>query len=81
VFANRSLVAWPRAWLTTHVQVAFAYFRVFFATMRREWFGIDRLRLDKFLMLVRKFVQQTFVHLRNTDWCAAAAATWPMPSL
>ena len=37
-------------------------------TVRREWFGIDRLRLDKFMMLVRKFVQQTFVHLRRLDW-------------
>lgn len=52
--------------------MAFTYFRVFFATMRREWFGIDRLRLDKFMMLVRKFVQQSFVHLRNADWCADA---------
>jgi ribosomal RNA-processing protein 1 len=39
--------------------------------MRREWFGIDRLRLDKFMMLVRKFMQQTFVHLRNADWCGS----------
>jgi ribosomal RNA-processing protein 1 len=51
-------------------QVALGYFRVFLATMRREWFGIDRLRLDKFMMLVRKFMQQTFVHLRNANWCA-----------
>lgn len=50
------------------VQVAFAYFRSFMDTVRREWFGIDRLRLDKFMMLVRKFVQQTFVHLRRLDW-------------
>jgi Nucleolar protein,Nop52 len=50
-------------------QVAFGYFRIFLVTMRREWFGIDRLRLDKFMMLVRKFMQQTFVHLRNADWC------------
>lgn len=49
-------------------QVALAYFRMFFATMRREWFGIDRLRLDKFMMLVRKFVQQTFVLMRDADW-------------
>jgi Nucleolar protein,Nop52 len=42
---------------------------MFLATMRREWFGIDRLRLDKFMMLVRKFMQQMFVHLRNADWC------------
>lgn len=50
------------------MQVAFAYFRAFMETVRREWFGIDRLRLDKFMMLVRKFVQQTFVHLRRLDW-------------
>ena len=49
-------------------QVAFAYFRAFMDTLRREWFGIDRLRLDKYMMLARKFVQQTFEHLRRLDW-------------
>jgi Nucleolar protein,Nop52 len=28
-------------------QVAFAYYTAFVETMRREWFGIDRHRLDK----------------------------------
>lgn len=50
------------------VQVALAYFRVFFTTMRREWFGIDRLRLDKFMVLVRKVVQQTFLYFRQANW-------------
>jgi len=48
--------------------VALSYFRVFFTTMRREWFGIDRLRLDKFMVLVRKVVQQAFVYFRQANW-------------
>ena len=36
--------------------------------MQREWFGIDRLRLDKFLMLARKFVRQLFVYLQASAW-------------
>ena len=39
--------------------------------MQREWFGIDKLRLDKFLMLVRKFLKQLFVHLQALDWSVA----------
>ena len=38
-------------------------------TMRREWFGIDRLRLDKYLMLIRKFVAQMLRHLSASKWC------------
>eukprot|EP00897_Mesotaenium_endlicherianum_P001123 jgi/Mesen1/11010/ME000098S10409 len=36
------------------------FFRVFLLTMRREWAGIDRLRMDKFYVLVRKFVASAF---------------------
>ena len=70
-----------------NAQVALGYFRMFLATMRREWFGIDRLRLDKFMMLVRKFMQQTFVHLRAANWCvrhidpAAAAFLKAVPGI
>ncbi len=39
--------------------------------MQREWFGIDKLRLDKFMMLVRKFLRQLFVHLATKDWYVA----------
>lgn len=51
-------------------KVAFAYWASFMETLRREWFGIDRLRLDKFMMLARKFVQQTFECLRGLNWAA-----------
>jgi ribosomal RNA-processing protein 1 len=36
--------------------------------MRREWFGIDRLRLDKYLMLIRKFIAQMFRLLSGSKW-------------
>mmetsp|Transcript_3639 Transcript_3639/g.10240 ORF Transcript_3639/g.10240 Transcript_3639/m.10240 type:complete len:231 (-) Transcript_3639:70-762(-) len=56
-----------------HEEVAYVYFTCFIKTMRREWFGIDRLRLDKFLMLIRTFVRQMFVTLRSREWCGHMA--------
>jgi hypothetical protein len=50
------------------LQVSFSYFNCFIRTMRREWFGIDRHRLDKFLMLIRAFVHQLFVYLATKKW-------------
>ena len=50
------------------VQVAHLYFTCFVLTMRREWFGIDRLRLDKFLMLIRKFMCRMFKLLADSKW-------------
>jgi len=50
------------------LQMAYMYFTMFMHTMRREWFSIDRLRLDKFLMLVRKFMGQLFTYLRSHNW-------------
>ncbi|KAL0040673.1 hypothetical protein WJX79_001241 [Trebouxia sp. C0005] len=49
-------------------KVAYLYFTVFLSTIRREWFGIDRLRLDKFMMLVRKFVRALFLYLQAQKW-------------
>ncbi|KAF5830019.1 nucleolar protein,Nop52-domain-containing protein [Dunaliella salina] len=48
--------------------MAFLYFTVFIKTMQREWFNIDRLRLDKFLMLVRKFIGQLLAYLGSHNW-------------
>jgi ribosomal RNA-processing protein 1 len=45
-----------------------AYFQAFLRTMRREWFGIDHLRLNKFMVLVRKFVTQLLRHLQAASW-------------
>eukprot|EP00658_Telonema_sp_P-2_P083074 TRINITY_DN8904_c0_g2_i3.p1 TRINITY_DN8904_c0_g2~~TRINITY_DN8904_c0_g2_i3.p1 ORF type:complete len:302 (-),score=82.82 TRINITY_DN8904_c0_g2_i3:9-914(-) len=45
-----------------------SWWQGFFATMVREWGGIDRLRLDKFYMLVETFVVQCFELLAGTEW-------------
>lgn len=36
--------------------------------MRREWSGIDSLRLDKFYLLIRRFVSKTFSLLNKNSW-------------
>ncbi|BDA40606.1 probable ribosomal RNA processing protein 1 homolog B at N-terminal half [Coccomyxa sp. Obi] len=52
------------------------YFKVFAKTMQREWFGIDKLRLDKFMMLVRKFLHQLFIHLQEGRWDSERTAAY-----
>ncbi|KAG8491945.1 hypothetical protein CXB51_015283 [Gossypium anomalum] len=44
------------------------YFSVFLLTMRREWTGIDKLRLDKFYVLIRRFLNCFFVMLKKSSW-------------
>mmetsp|Transcript_32823 Transcript_32823/g.93150 ORF Transcript_32823/g.93150 Transcript_32823/m.93150 type:complete len:577 (+) Transcript_32823:92-1822(+) len=48
--------------------VAYTYFSTFLKTIRREWLGIDRLRLDKFMLLIRYFLRQMLVLLQNSNW-------------
>lgn len=50
------------------LQVGWLYYRAFVRTMRREWAGIDHLRLDKFLMLVRKFFAALLRQLQAHGW-------------
>ncbi|KAL9965525.1 hypothetical protein ACROYT_G029334 [Oculina patagonica] len=44
------------------------FIKAFFKTMQREWHGIDRLRLDKFYLLIRFFVKETFNYLKKCHW-------------
>ncbi|XP_011139787.1 ribosomal RNA processing protein 1 homolog isoform X3 [Harpegnathos saltator] len=37
-------------------------------TLATEWFGIDQYRLDKFSMLVRRILRQTFVVCKDKAW-------------
>jgi len=39
-----------------------------FATFAREWWGIDRWRLSKFMTFVRYFLRETFVFLKRLHW-------------
>lgn len=44
------------------------FVRVFWATMTREWTLIDRLRLDKFYMLMRTFLAHTLQRVGQERW-------------
>ncbi|KAG6424281.1 hypothetical protein SASPL_114696 [Salvia splendens] len=48
--------------------VSLEFFRGFLVTLRREWPGIDRLRLDKFYLLIRRFVKALFGLMRLRKW-------------
>ncbi|KAL1121976.1 hypothetical protein AAG570_003384 [Ranatra chinensis] len=42
--------------------------RCFFQAMSQAWFGIDSFRLDKFMMLLRRFLRQCFDYLSRQGW-------------
>ncbi|XP_067266843.1 ribosomal RNA processing protein 1 homolog A [Chanodichthys erythropterus] len=44
------------------------YFKTFLQTMKREWNGIDRLRMDKFYQLVRFVFREAFEMLKRRSW-------------
>ncbi|KAH9081736.1 Nop52-domain-containing protein [Lactarius deliciosus] len=44
------------------------FLRGFWRTIVREWDGIDRLRMDKYYLLIRRFVNATFRLLKRSDW-------------
>ncbi|KAJ1433413.1 Nucleolar, Nop52 [Sesbania bispinosa] len=54
--------------LTVDLSLSLQYFSTFFLTMRREWSGIDALRLDKFYLLIRRFISKSFSLLNKNSW-------------
>ncbi|XP_043278275.1 ribosomal RNA processing protein 1 homolog [Venturia canescens] len=50
------------------METALLYTKCTLKTLAIEWFGIDRFRLDKFQMLVRRIIRQTFVMCRLKSW-------------
>ncbi|KZO91260.1 Nop52-domain-containing protein [Calocera viscosa TUFC12733] len=55
---------------------ALGFMRGFWQSMLREWNGIDRLRLDKYFMLVRKFVNGGFRLLAREEWDEQSVGEW-----
>lgn len=53
---------------TCHFDLALRYFECFLITLRREWSGIDYLRLDKFYLMIRRFMLKSFSVLKKKDW-------------
>lgn len=54
--------------LTLDPLLSLQYFTTFLLTLRREWNGIDHLRLDKFYLLIRRFVKGMFCLMRKYNW-------------
>uniref|UniRef100_A0A2D4LSF1 Uncharacterized protein n=1 Tax=Micrurus spixii TaxID=129469 RepID=A0A2D4LSF1_9SAUR len=44
------------------------FIQTFWQTVNREWNGLDRLRLDKFYMLIRMMLRQSFEVLKRNEW-------------
>ncbi|NXU16263.1 RRP1B protein, partial [Pardalotus punctatus] len=44
------------------------FIQTFWQTMNREWNGIDSLRLDKYYMLMRLILRQSFEVLKRSEW-------------
>lgn len=53
-----------------NIQLSIDFFNAFLKTMNNEWFGIDRWRMDKFLMLVRRMLRHIFQILKSVKWSA-----------
>lgn len=54
--------------LSLQPSLSLEFFRGFLVTLRREWPGIDRLRLDKFYLLIRRFIKALFELMRLRKW-------------
>ncbi|GMT26117.1 hypothetical protein PFISCL1PPCAC_17414, partial [Pristionchus fissidentatus] len=44
------------------------YVKCFLAALNKEWQCIDRWRMDKFLMLIRRLIRTAFLHLASLGW-------------
>ncbi|KAA0716185.1 B RRP1-like protein [Triplophysa tibetana] len=57
-----------RKYISMRSERELLYFKTFLQTMKREWNGIDRLRMDKFFQMVRFVFREMFKLLRQQDW-------------
>ncbi|XP_024266672.1 ribosomal RNA processing protein 1 homolog B isoform X2 [Oncorhynchus tshawytscha] len=51
-----------------NIQSQFMFLETFLQTIKREWTGIDRLRMDKFFQLVRFVFRNTFEMMKRKEW-------------
>jgi len=56
----------------SNISSSLTFLRGFWTTLVREWNGIDRLRMDKYYMLVRRFVNASFRLLLRDCWQGAS---------
>lgn len=72
--ANLLLLINPAEGEAARLDAALAFLEGFWTAMVREWTGIDRLRIDKYYMLIRRYVNATFRLLQREGWSADSIA-------
>jgi ribosomal RNA-processing protein 1 len=52
------------------------FLRAFFLTMSREWSHMESLRLDKYLYLIRQYLNAAFTFLSKNKWKSSVVEEW-----
>jgi ribosomal RNA-processing protein 1 len=64
--------------LVSHLRtpVVLPFIRAFWLTMAREWSHIEALRLDKYLYLIRRYLNASFEFLSRQKWEQSVLEKW-----
>ncbi|PLW48600.1 hypothetical protein PCASD_03357 [Puccinia coronata f. sp. avenae] len=57
-------------------QTALSFWKQFWTALGCEWQGVDKHRLDKYLLLMRRFVEVAFKILQRAHWHPKAIESW-----
>ncbi|OAV94162.1 hypothetical protein PTTG_04328 [Puccinia triticina 1-1 BBBD Race 1] len=57
-------------------QTALSFWKQFWVALGCEWQGVDKHRLDKYLLLMRRFVEVAFKILQRAHWHPKAIELW-----
>ncbi|OAL50794.1 nucleolar protein NOP52 variant [Pyrenochaeta sp. DS3sAY3a] len=61
---------------TLRAPVVIPFLRAFWLTISREWGHIEALRLDKYLYLIRQYVNASFQYLSRSNWKKSLLEQW-----
>ncbi|CBX92342.1 similar to nucleolar protein NOP52 variant [Plenodomus lingam JN3] len=61
---------------TLRTPVVLPFLRAFFLTIAREWKQIEALRLDKYLYLIRQYINASFTFLSRNNWEKSLVTQW-----
>ncbi|KAH9865390.1 hypothetical protein J1614_008973 [Plenodomus biglobosus] len=61
---------------TLRLPVVLPFLRAFFLTIAREWKQIEALRLDKYLYLIRQYINVSFTFLSRNNWKKSLVMQW-----
>lgn len=61
---------------TLRTSVTLPFLRAFWQTMAREWSHIEALRLDKYLYLIRQYLNASFQFLSRQKWKSDILEQW-----